>query len=45
VTDNAEDFIARVNGVKAGEKVDLVLLRKGKKVEVKGVELPAARAR
>jgi len=40
VTDNAEDFAQRVNDVKAGEKVDLVLLRKGKKVEVKGIELP-----
>jgi predicted metalloprotease with PDZ domain len=42
VTDNTEDFIAQVSAVKAGEKVDLVLMRKGKKVEVKGVELPAA---
>jgi hypothetical protein len=40
VTDNAEDLARRVNEVKAGEKVDLVVLRKGKKVEVKGVELP-----
>ncbi|QJW96042.1 S1C family serine protease [Frigoriglobus tundricola] len=40
VTDNTEDFAQRVNDVKAGEKVDLVLLRKGKKVEVKGIELP-----
>jgi hypothetical protein len=41
VTDDTDEFIRRVNGVKAGEKVDIVLLRKGKKVEVKGVELPA----
>ena len=40
VTDNTEDFARRVNEVKAGAKVDLVVLRKGKKVEVKGVELP-----
>jgi S1-C subfamily serine protease len=42
VSDNTEDFIRRVGEVKAGEKVDLVVLRKGKKVEVKGVELPEA---
>src|SRR5207248_1425874 len=30
----------RVNEVKTGDKVDLVVLRKGKKVDVKGVELP-----
>jgi hypothetical protein len=40
VTDDAEDFIRRVNEAKAGEKIDLVVLRKGKKVDVKGVELP-----
>lgn len=44
VTDDTEEFIRRVNAVKVGEKVDLVLMRKGKKVEVKGVELPAAPA-
>lgn len=44
VGDEPSDLARRVNEVKAGEKVDLVLLRKGKKVEVKGVELadPAA---
>ena len=42
VTDNAEDFARRVSEIKAGAKVDLVVLRKGKKVEVKGVELPEA---
>jgi hypothetical protein len=41
VTDNTDDFIRRVNAVKAGEKIDIVVLRKGKKIEVKGVELPA----
>ncbi len=45
VNDNTEDFIRRVNEVKTGEKVDLVVLRKGKKVEVKGVELPEAAKR
>jgi hypothetical protein len=39
VTDDAEDFIRRVNEAKAGEKIDLVVLRKGKKVDVKGVVL------
>ena len=43
VTDNTDEFINRVNAVKAGEKVDIVLLRKGKKVDVKGVELPEAK--
>ncbi len=42
VTDNTEDFIRRVNAVGKDEKVDLVVLRKGKKVEMKGIELPAA---
>jgi hypothetical protein len=41
VTDNTDEFITRVNAVKNGEKIDIVLLRKGKKVEVKGIELPA----
>jgi hypothetical protein len=40
VTNNIEEFIRRVNEIKTGEKVDLVVLRKGKKVDVKGVELP-----
>ncbi|MCE9566518.1 MAG: PDZ domain-containing protein [Planctomycetes bacterium] len=40
VTDAPEDFSRRVNEVKAGEKVDAVVLRKGKKVELKGIELP-----
>ena len=42
VTGNTEEFIRRVNEVKTGEKVDLVVLRKGKKVDVKGVEMPEA---
>jgi len=44
VTDVPEDFSRRVNEVKAGEKVDVVVLRKGKKVEFKGVELPEPQA-
>jgi hypothetical protein len=39
VTDDANDFIRRVNEAKAGVKFDIVVLRKGKKVDVKGVEL------
>jgi hypothetical protein len=39
VTDVPDDFVRRVNEVKPGVKVDLVVLRKGKKVDVKGVEL------
>jgi len=45
VSDNLEDFVRRVNEVKAGEKIDIVVLRKGKKVDVKGVELPEAAKR
>jgi len=40
VSDNTEEFARRVTDVKANEKVDLVVLRKGKKVDVKGVQLP-----
>lgn len=43
VTDSTEEFARRVLDVRANEKVDLVVLRKGKKVDVKGVELPEAR--
>jgi hypothetical protein len=35
------DFAHQVNAAKAGEKVDAVVMRKGKRVELKGVELPA----
>lgn len=45
VSDNFDDFTRRVNEAKAGEKIDIVVLRKGKKVEVKGVELPEVQAR
>lgn len=41
VTDPA-DFVRRVHDVKAGEKVDAVVIRKGKRVELKGITLPEA---
>jgi len=40
VTDPA-DFVRRVASVKAGEKPDAVVVRKGKRVELKGIDLPA----
>ncbi|MBP3957343.1 PDZ domain-containing protein [Gemmata sp. G18] len=40
VSDNTDDFVRQVSAVRAGEKVDLVVMRRGKKVEVKGVVLP-----
>src|SRR5690606_27867339 len=40
VTDTPADFTQQVNAVKPGEKVDAVVVRKGKKVELKGIELP-----
>ncbi|MBA4065423.1 MAG: hypothetical protein C0501_17260 [Isosphaera sp.] len=43
VTDVPADFTAQVNAAKGG-KVDAVVLRKGKKVELKGIELPDAPA-
>ncbi|HEY1187419.1 MAG TPA: PDZ domain-containing protein [Gemmata sp.] len=36
---NADDFVRQVNAARAGERLDLVVLRKGKKVEIKGVVL------
>ena len=42
VSDNTDDFVRQVSAVRAGEKVDLVVMRRGKKVEVKGVVLPEA---
>jgi hypothetical protein len=44
VGENTEDLVRQVNDVKAGDKVDIVVLRKGKKVELKGVEIPAPQA-
>lgn len=38
------DFARRVSAVKAGEKVDATVVRKGKVVELKGIEVPAAPA-
>jgi membrane-associated protease RseP (regulator of RpoE activity) len=40
VSDNTDEFALLVNEVKTGEKVNAVVLRKGKKVDVKGIELP-----
>ncbi len=42
VDGNMEDFVRRVVAVKKTEKVDMVVLRKGKKVELKGITLPEA---
>ena len=39
VSDIPEEFTRLVNQIKAGEKVDAVVMRKGKKVEIKGIEL------
>jgi hypothetical protein len=39
VSDDPGDLVRRVNEVKAGTKVDLVVLRKSKRVEIKGIEL------
>jgi hypothetical protein len=40
VSDSPEEFTRLVASVKAGEKVDAVVLRKGKKQEIKGIVLP-----
>lgn len=42
VSDRPEDFMQIVSQVKGGEKVNAVVLRKGKKVEIKGIEMPDA---
>ena len=42
VSDQPELFNRQVAAAKAGEKIDAVVMRKGKKVELKGIELPAA---
>jgi hypothetical protein len=39
VSDDLGDLARRVSEVRAGVKVDMVVLRKGKRVEIKGVEL------
>jgi HEPN domain-containing protein len=44
VSDAPEDFSRLVGEFKAGAKLDAVVLRKGKKVELKGIELPEAGA-
>ncbi|VTS00366.1 serine protease : Putative periplasmic serine endoprotease DegP-like OS=alpha proteobacterium Q-1 GN=htrA PE=4 SV=1: PDZ_2 [Gemmata massiliana] len=40
VSDNTDDFVRQVSAVKVGEKIDLVVMRRGKKMEMKGVVLP-----
>ena len=45
VTDNAAEFVRAVAAVKKDEKVDVTVLRKGKKEDVKGVEVPEAAVR
>jgi hypothetical protein len=40
VTDNATDFVRAVEAAPKDRKVDLTVLRKGKKEAIKGVELP-----
>ena len=44
VTDVPEEFNKQVTDAKAGVKIDAVVLRKGKKVEIKGIELPEVNA-
>jgi hypothetical protein len=39
VSDDPEEFTRLVNRVNPGQKVDAVVIRKGKKVELKGIEL------
>jgi S1-C subfamily serine protease len=39
VSDDPTDFVRRLNEVNGKAKVDLVVLRKGKRVEIKGIEL------
>jgi serine protease Do len=40
VSDNPEDFTRLVGEVKGGEKLNALVIRKGKKVEIKGIVLP-----
>lgn len=42
VSDNPEDFTRLVSETKANEKVNAVVMRKGKKMELTGIELPEA---
>ncbi len=42
VGDDPDEFARRINEAKAGEKFTVVVLRKGKKVEIKDIELPEA---
>src|SRR5688572_13519944 len=43
VADNTADFLRLIEGVKAGDKVDILVVRKGRKDVIKGVELPEAK--
>jgi beta-lactamase regulating signal transducer with metallopeptidase domain len=43
VADNPAEFLRAIGGVKAGDKVDVVVIRKGKKETIKGVEVPEAK--
>jgi len=43
VTDVPEELSRRVNEARGNEKLDAVVIRKGKKVELKGIELPELR--
>lgn len=40
VSDNPEEFTRLVASVKGGEKIDALIMRKGKKLEIKGIVLP-----
>jgi len=42
VTDDTAEFIQMVREAKAGEKLEAVVVRKGKKETIKGIEFPAA---
>lgn len=41
VTDDPTDFVAQVQRARGGEKLDMTVLRKGKREVVRGIELPA----
>lgn len=43
VSDSPVEFLRAVGAVKAGDKVDAVILRKGKKESIKGIEVPEAK--
>ena len=43
VSDSPAELAKMVSDVKTGDKVNIVVMRKGKKVEIKGIEIPAAK--